>query len=590
MISCNIQTISYTNCILTIQDSGGVTINEFMLSNLKLFQNDTMGTLYLNDSSTDITINLSQLPSINGGAFATLLDLFNYIETQRNLCQCGCGGGGGSGTVTSVDLTMPSAFSVSGNPITTAGTLAVVGAGSTNQYVRGDGSLANFPSTGGGGASQSYYLNGGTNQGVFVGDTYYEMSKTAVIGVGADFNIAADGVIARFLTDAGDPALLNIPAGNWNFEMYFSASSSGGTPTFYVTLYKYDGASFTTIATSSGTPEGITNGTAIDLYFASLAVPATSLTVTDRLAISIYVVHSGRTITLHTQDSHLCQIITTFSTGISALNGLTDNVQSFATGTSGTDFGISSAAGVHTFNLPTASSTKRGLLSLTDWSIFNGKQAALGFTPEDVSNKTNTVVGNETSTTKYLSVKGYYDYLVGLVWLTATNFGTWMFGLASKTTPINADSIIISDSADSNKAKNVTLSNALNLAPNQIFSAPSATVAALTTSFFFLSGSTIGSTTESNRFMYMPKAGTFKNLYIYTVTSQPATGSCVITVRINGADTALTLTIAAGSAPGVFSNLINSVTYAAGDRVTLKVVNNATATASAQINSTSIQG
>lgn len=685
MISCNIQTISYTNCILTIQDSGGVTINEFMLSNLKMFQNDTMETLYLNDSSTDITINLSQLPSINGGAFATLLDLFNYIETQRNLCQCGCGGGGGSGTVTSVDLTMPSAFSVSGNPITTAGTLAVVGAGTTNQYVRGDGSLGNFPSTGGGGASQSYYLNGGTNQGVFVGNTYYEMSKTAVIGVGADFNIAADGVIARFLTDAGDPALLNIPAGNWNFEMYFSANSSGGTPTFYVTLLKYDGASFTTIATSSGTPEGITNGTAIDLYFTSLAVPATTLALTDRLAISIYVVHSGRTITLHTQDSHLGQIITTFSTGISALNGLTDNVQSFATGTSGTDFGISSAAGVHTFNLPTASSTKRGLLSLTDWSIFNGKQAALGFTPEDVSNKTNTVVGNETSTTKYLSVKGYYDYLVGLVWLTAQLFGTWMFGLSAKTTPVNADSIVISDSADSNKAKNLTFNNlkaalktyfdtiyttttavatqittalapyglianridqnnaattsaqlasvisdetgtgalvfgtgptlsgpivgtqsaldnstkaastaytdaAVALAPNQIFSAPSATVVALTTSFFFLSGSTIGSTTESNRFMYMAKAGTFKNLYIYTVTSQPATGSCVITVRINGVDSALTLTIAAGSAPGVFSNLINSVNYAAGDRVTLKVVNNATATASAQINSTSIQG
>jgi len=582
MISCNIQTISYTDCILTIKDSGGVTINEFMLANLKLFQNDTMETLYLNDGTSELTINLSQLSSINGGAFATLLALYTYIETQRNLCQCGCGGGGGSGTVTSVDLTMPSAFSVSGNPITTAGTLAVVGAGTTNQYVRGDGTLANFPSTGGGGSSQSYYLNGGTNQGVFVGNTYYEMSRTAVIGVGADFNIAADGFIARFLTDAGDPALLNIPVGNWNFEMYFSASSPGGSPTFYVTLSKYDGASFTTIATSSGTPEGITNGTAIDLYFTSLAVPATSLSLTDRLAISVYVVHSGRTITLHTQDSHLCQIITTFSTGISALNGLTDNVQSFATGTSGTDFGISSAAGVHTFNLPTASSTKRGLLSLTDWSIFNAK--------ESTTNKTNTVVGNETSTTLYLSVKGYYDYLVGLVWLTAQLFGTWMVGLASKTTPVNADSIVISDSADSNKSKNVTLSNILNLAPNQIFSAPSATVAALTTSFFFLSGSTIGSTTESNRFMYMPKSGTFKNLYIYTVTSQPATGSCVVTVRINGVDSALTLTIAAGSAPGVFSNLINSVTYAAGDRVTIKVVNNATATASAQINSTSIQG
>ena len=37
----------------------------------------------------------------------------------------GGGGGGGSGTVTSVDMTVPTGLSVSGNPVTTAGTLAV---------------------------------------------------------------------------------------------------------------------------------------------------------------------------------------------------------------------------------------------------------------------------------------------------------------------------------------------------------------------------------------------------------------------------------------------------------------------------------
>jgi len=48
-------------------------------------------------------------------------------------------------------------------------------------------------------------------------------------------------------------------------------------------------------------------------------------------------------------------------------------VQYFAVGNSGTDFGINSATDTHTFNLPTASSTNRGALSSTDWSIFNGK-------------------------------------------------------------------------------------------------------------------------------------------------------------------------------------------------------------------------
>lgn len=49
-----------------------------------------------------------------------------------------------SGTVTSVALSMPSAFTVTGSPITTNGTLSVSGAGTTLQYIRGNGTLATF--------------------------------------------------------------------------------------------------------------------------------------------------------------------------------------------------------------------------------------------------------------------------------------------------------------------------------------------------------------------------------------------------------------------------------------------------------------
>jgi hypothetical protein len=131
------------------------------------------------------------------------------------------------------------------------------------------------------------------------------MNKTPVIGTGTDFTIGADGYIAQFITDANDPASLLIPAGNWNVEMYFSASSSGGTPSFYVEVYKYNGTTFTLLGSSATTPEGITNGTAIDIYYTSVGIPETVLTITDRLAIRVYVTHSGRTITLHTEDNHL---------------------------------------------------------------------------------------------------------------------------------------------------------------------------------------------------------------------------------------------------------------------------------------------
>jgi hypothetical protein len=63
--------------------------------------------------------------------------------------------------------------------------------------------------------------------------------------------------------------------------------------------------------------------------------------------------------------------------GITSLNGLNATSQTFATGSSGTDFNISSATSTHTFNLPTASGTNRGLLSSADWTTFNSKQNAL---------------------------------------------------------------------------------------------------------------------------------------------------------------------------------------------------------------------
>lgn len=246
--------------------------------------------------------------------------------------------------------------------------------------ITGTGSTRNLSVIGGGGSAVSYYLNGGTNQGSFSGNTYYEMSRTAVLGPDANFSTGTDGYIAQFITDAADPSLLAIPAGNWNFELWFQASSTGGTPSFYVELYKYDGTTFTLVASSSSNPENIDGGTATDLYYTALAVPTTVLTTTDRLAIRVYVVTSGRTITLHTQADNLCEIQTTFSTGLTGLNGLTAQVQSFATGTSGSDFNISSATATHTFNLPSASPSVRGALTSTDWTTFNSKVSSVSGT------------------------------------------------------------------------------------------------------------------------------------------------------------------------------------------------------------------
>jgi hypothetical protein len=63
-------------------------------------------------------------------------------------------------------------------------------------------------------------------------------------------------------------------------------------------------------------------------------------------------------------------------TGITAINSLTGSVQTMVTGTDSTDFKIVSTGTSHTFNLPTASASKRGALSSTDWTTFNNKIGA----------------------------------------------------------------------------------------------------------------------------------------------------------------------------------------------------------------------
>jgi len=58
---------------------------------------------------------------------------------------------------------------------------------------------------------------------------------------------------------------------------------------------------------------------------------------------------------------------------ISSLNGLTGNTQTFATGTTGADFNISSAGAVHTFNIPDAGAAARGGITTGAQTIAGSK-------------------------------------------------------------------------------------------------------------------------------------------------------------------------------------------------------------------------
>jgi len=101
------------------------------------------------------------------------------------------------------------------------------------------------------------------------------------------------------------------------------------------------------------------------------------------------------------------------------------------------------------------------------------------------------------------------------------------------------------------------------------------TIAASTTSYYSLSGiNTDGA--ENARQSIIPFNGTAKTYYLRTGSTQPASGSLVVTVRLNGVSTTQTFTIAAGTAAGTF-NVSSNFSVVAGDLVSVQGVNNATA-------------
>jgi len=154
-----------------------------------------------------------------------------------------------------------------------------------------------------------FYFNGGISEGTIASNAYAQISTTENVASSVDFNSAYDAVIARFITDIGKPGY-SIAAGTWTFTSYVSITYSlQYDPGFYFKISKYNGTTFTTIATGSPVVLTSTNKT---LYTSTISMPATALSSTERLVIEVFPSNVGaRDIYFYTQGANVAKVTTT---------------------------------------------------------------------------------------------------------------------------------------------------------------------------------------------------------------------------------------------------------------------------------------
>ena len=356
--------------------------------------------------------------------------------------------------VSSVGLTMPTAFAVSGSPVTSSGTLAVTGAGTSLEYIDGAGDLQTFPTI----PTLTSEL---TNDSGFItiGDLPPQVNSdwAAVSGVEEILNkptlaaVATSGdyndlsnlpTIPTALDDLSD---VNAPTpSNGQALIYNSASgdweavtpASGGTVTSVAltmpSAFTVGGSPITTAGTlgvtGSGNGSQYIDGTGALQTFPSIptALPPNGAASGDLSgtypAPSVHRIHGvdmqsgtptvndvwlygGSPAKWQHQAVKTVNSTSIFGSGNIATGTVTS--AGLTSSTSGVTIGSSpvTTSGNITLAIATATAAQNGLLSSTDWATFNGKQNSIGLTTVG----TNLATLPNPSAVRYLRINAGND-------------------------------------------------------------------------------------------------------------------------------------------------------------------------------------
>lgn len=240
----------------------------------------------------------------------------------------------------------------------------------------------------------------------------------------------------------------------------------------------------------------------------------------------------------------LSAMATQAGTALTSLNAQTGATQTFATGTAGADVNISSAANVHTINVPDASATARGVVTTGTQTIagnktFTGTTVVTGAgtdtafrvtqtgtgdvarfedetnpdtTPFVIKNDGRVVIGGTDDVSAKLYCKGEFGALgpISAVGATGTIYAeSWVFGGAHVRSPIHVAGLVESDPAPTGVGKvrgidaNGTIANApgasIDIAGGRATGNAASGYISLSTSTVGASGTTVQTSAERMR-------------------------------------------------------------------------------------------
>jgi len=371
---------------------------------------------------------------------------------------------GSSGTVTSVGLTMPSAFSVSGSPVTNSGTLAVSALGTTSQYINGAGGLTTFPSLTGyvpyTGATNDVDLgthkltltdeqfNPSSAPSYSEGEVWYDSTQKAL----AYYNDVTNNTLhigqevqLKVYNNTGSTIVKGAP-------VYITSTNSGFTYPL-VALAKAD--TLTTANVIGVANQDIPTSTAGYIVLSGLVsnISTGSYTVGTVLYLSPYSAgqlmstvpptgYAVRVGVVSYSNSPNGSIYINQSNAYSTAASIVGTIQISQGGTGATTAGVAltnlgAAASSRlistttplqgggdltadrTLSILQAGTSQSGYLSSTDWNTFNNKQNALGYVPVGGSGSVNYISKFTGSTT--ISNSGIYEGVTNYVSIGNTN-------------------------------------------------------------------------------------------------------------------------------------------------------------------------